>query len=339
MHGSVRRPRHAFTLVELLVVMAVIALLVGILVPAVQSARRQAKAMATQGMLRTIGQGCEAFHGEFGEYPRSAGFNPFEGGMSFTTLSGAQWVALQLCGPDLLGYVKPSKQNDTDSDGVVTATDWRNWYTSATFTRSGPYVQVDSKKAQSPLLYRQRHSWVGDVPESLQASSSTDGQWLNGQVPFFVDAFGNPVLYYRAWPLAKAPFSTGNIGSDDAGTGQYDHSDNAAFTGGNGQNGFYTGEEDGWDLGAGTVPDTVAGAQRLHYMYNFGYSPTDPTQMPPVGSFAYVTMDRDLYQMSDREPDNPSHGGRIWPKRPDTFMLISPGADGRWGSGDDVKNF
>jgi len=59
--GKMPSPRRAFTLVELLVVMAIMTLLAAVLWPAVQRAAQQARAVACQSQLRQWGTGFAAF--------------------------------------------------------------------------------------------------------------------------------------------------------------------------------------------------------------------------------------------------------------------------------------
>ena len=61
----IRRAKHGFTLVELLVVVSIIALLISILLPSLKKAREQAKATVCLSNLRALGQGIMLYATEY----------------------------------------------------------------------------------------------------------------------------------------------------------------------------------------------------------------------------------------------------------------------------------
>jgi len=317
----VRREKSGLTVIEILVVVSIIAILVGILVPALTMVQNTAKKVKQHAQFTAIDLGLAAFRNDYGDYPPSNWWNPVIPGTP-QNYCGAQKLAEALLGWDLLGFHPDSAWR---ADGLDAA--------------GGPDT-YDPLKAYPPAirqenLKKRRDRYIElDVANAFRlgesAAGSRDGLFVNtlgewGGQPLRPNTFvlcdvyevserkmvlsdgrsvvpGTPILYYRANVSSKTIESTGTpaVEPEDR---IYNSRDNVPL------------------INLGRLSDAAKPlAQRQRH-------PLDFNATPPWGVDFYDYI-RD-----------PKVTARPWPYRPDSYILISAGPDGLYGTSDDIRNF
>lgn len=186
-HMTTRRTKArgaGFTIMELLVVMSIIILLVGMLVPAVNIARRNAGDAATRTFLGSIAMGMEAYHRDHGDHvpsdyrllkkKRSNDPDDNEETAMFSRMN--QWQGGEIMAQLLLGYLADEEGNPLDGNKGL---GYRAGFKSAGRVY-GPYLDLKNDR-------------------SLVASPITDGTHQFAKVITDPGSSGQkPMLYYRA---------------------------------------------------------------------------------------------------------------------------------------------
>ncbi|HUU85228.1 MAG TPA: prepilin-type N-terminal cleavage/methylation domain-containing protein [Phycisphaerae bacterium] len=341
--------RSAFTLIELMVVVTIIALLIGILLPSFNNMRVQARNVSTQSFFSALEQGNEMFKSERsigGQYVPSHSDSEGSGGAYgtqfsvigdplwpppvgpaahiFGPVSGASLLFYGLAGADTLGTpgfrdldINPNATGagfwfddlGNNGDAVYQA---GHYLDPATLEpgrpRYGPYIQ-DKALADRVVSFDQLINKEGKI---VSVTAPFGGEQQVRQ-KVFVDSFRQPILYYSA-RRAAVPMTT-DPSSNPPVPGVFDQRDNMTITG----NGTPT--YAGLDFGAGAAHEIAKS------VFADPNPATDDMRDPNFDrTFQRFIWDRNVTQ-------------RNTPVNRESFLLISAGNDGLYGTADDVTNW
>jgi type II secretory pathway pseudopilin PulG len=297
----VERKKTGLTMIELLIVLGIIALLIGLLLPALSLVRNVAKETKQKAQLSTIEMALAAFKNDEGDYPPSDWVLPPDPRSDYC---GAQKLAEALLGWDLLGFHPKTAWRADGLDAVAGPGSYDPAHVRDinpppngdgipdTFDeRKGPYLELATANAFKIVdLFRQNsiESLAPDtyvICDVFGAKKITMVKGLDpvtGQPVTINEKAGAPILYYRA-------NTSGKVIND-----VYHAYDNDALV-------VTKQNDDG----------------RIHPLAN----PTGPYQF----FYNYIR--------------DPKITAKPWPYRPDSYILISAGVDGLYGTSDDITNF
>jgi len=293
---AVKDKKSGFTLVELLTVLAIIAMLAGLLVPSLTAVRRVAKETKQKAHLAAIDIALTAFRNDYGDYPPSDLTRDGVYSIPDGDYCGAQKLAEALLGWDLMGF---HPQTLWDSAGTA-------------YQPQPPTPEnLDARKDRYLELLTANAFRLGDLfpPGGLEPGTfvlcdvfGDDNYKVTLPDGKTVKA-GAPILYYKANTSSK------NITDDDSANRIYNVWDNLRLV---------------------QIKITEDRKRKRNPLINhplvdfkFFYEDQDPTD--PTKNIGYI-----------QDPKVTTHP---WPYRPDSYLLITAGADGIYGTGDDICNF
>ena len=269
-----RRKRTGFTIVELLAALGIIALMVGLLIPALSMVRRTAKETKQKAQFTTISLALTTFKYDYGDYPPSD-WTPVQ----FTgDYCGTQKLTEALLGWDMLGFHPKSdfRSNGRNDDGVfIYDVDNPVFFDQ----RKGPYLELSTTNAfRLGNIFNNTAPLAPNTFVLCDVFGAKKILLANGKTA----RAGTPILYYRANTSGKTIREIYNALDNDAIVAIKQQADNK-------------------------VHPLADPSNQYQYFYD------------------YIT--------------DPKISARPWPYRPGSYILISAGADGLYGTGDDIRNF
>jgi len=313
------RNAGGFTLVELLVVIGIIGILLSILVPTVNVAIVHSKNTSMRATLHAIAMGLDQFRNDFGSYPESDptvlfaidSSLPYRGThltqhTSFLN-TGAHLLAEAMVGEDNLGY-NSNHGYYINNDGIPSD------HSGNPVKRWGPYVSVENMK-------------IGTMPQAFETLDTSkllfpdlldERVWENNMNSVLLDTFNSakplPIVYFKANSRGRS------ITPNNANPGIYNFADNERIL----------------------SPFGMASPLNIDQYPDVSALPTSPTEWN-YGGYKHTLLQCFPYYIWDHK----SEGMTPWlkgqwaarPYNPDTFILMTAGHDGIYGTEDDICNF
>ncbi|HYH63614.1 MAG TPA: DUF1559 domain-containing protein [Urbifossiella sp.] len=181
-----RRP--GFTLIELLVVIAIIAILIGLLLPAVQKVREAAARAKCMNNLKQLGIACHSYHDRVGSLPHAVQLRP---GVSRTVANG------QAFGPNWIVLILPDFEQ-----GPLYNTQASSIASYMTTTGAPPWKAIRS--TQIPTLLCPSDNG-GDLPWN-----GDGGNWARGNYGCNSGGIHQDNPSTNGWPSSEAGASPKN---------------------------------------------------------------------------------------------------------------------------------
>jgi len=273
---STRRSLHSdfgFSIVELIAVIAVIAILIGLLVPALSQVQKMAATVSQKAQFSSISMGLETYREDMGDYPESRAASSID-------FQGAQRLAEAMIGLDGFGFHPASV-----GDGDMTLYD-----VSTIDARKGPYLELDT--ANAVKLSSIYSSFPGTDSFILADKFKNVKSTVTGKKT------GMPILYFKANTVNYVHPPTPTIGipgpASEASLGSY-----------------------------------------AKFIYSYFDNRLFVKQYSPIDGSVHDMTAVIFYEKTA----NPNFSNPIRPHNNESFILLSAGPDGFYGTADDVYNF